>query len=143
MRRVLTCASAMLVAALLPAHAQEVLPARIAVLSPNALALYGQEGYCGSMDTYAKENKEGVLIPSNKRTWFRLRSNSCFGDFSFVPKPGSRYVLQVTTCSVRLFELHAGQRPTSEPLQEEEKRSCLLPWNHGTKEETPRTENVQ
>jgi hypothetical protein len=87
------------------------------------------------MDTYEQTNNEGVLIPAAKRTWVRLLSNSCVGDFSFVPQPGNRYVMKVSTCAVGLFLIHRDRAPTREPLTTEEKRLCLLPWNHGVAEE--------
>ena len=109
---------------------QDVLPARIAVLSPDALLLYGQEGYCGAMSTYEQNNKEGVLVSANRRVWFRARANSSFGDFSFVPDPGGRYVLRVSTLRAELFELVPSKPAAARPLTTEERRSCFLPWNH-------------
>ena len=113
-----------------PATSQEVLPARIAVLSPNAWLLYGQEGYCGAMETYDRDNKQGVLVTANRRVWFRAKTTTHVGDFSFVPEAGRRYVVRVSTRLAELYELVPSMPPVLRPLTTEEKRLCLLPWNH-------------
>ncbi len=82
------------------------------------------------MSTYEKDNKEGVLVSANRRVWFRARTNSTVGDFSFVPEPGGRYVLRVSTWRAELFELVPTKPAALRPLTTEERRSCLLPWNH-------------
>ena len=117
------------------AVAQEQASARLAILGRADVALYGQEGYCGSMESYDKSNTAGVPIAAGQRTWFRLKhQRSCAGDFSFVPEPGQAYVLVAGTpaapCSAGLFRLRRGQLPQGESMDREEARSCLFPWNH-------------
>jgi hypothetical protein len=110
--------------------------ARVVILSPKALALFGQNGYCGSMEEYDQANTTGILIPSNKRLWIRLRSTGCVGDFSFIPQSSARYALQVTSCSVGLYRFESGGPPIPQLLKKEEQLLCLLPWNHKVPDES-------
>jgi hypothetical protein len=125
--------------------AQVAPQARVVVVGSADVALYGQDGYCGSMDSYDKSNTVGVLISAGKRTWFRLKhKRACVGDFSFVPEPGQAYILRAgttsTPCVAEFFRVNPGRQPTREHLHTEEKRSCLLPWNHDwTQESSPTT----
>ena len=122
------------------AHAQDVQKSRLAVVGSADIALYGQEGYCGSMTSYDKSNTSGVLIEARKRTWFRLKhQRDCVGDFSFLPEPGTAYILRAGTqpkpCLAEFFRVNPGREPTREPLRTENSRSCLLPWNYEASQE--------
>lgn len=119
-------------------EAQEA-PSRIVILGAPDIAMMGQDGYCGSMVDYSATGTEGMLVEGGRRTWLRLgRSHSfrikCAGDASFTPQPGKAYVVRFSTppgrCLVELFRMNPGGKPIAESLREEEKRSCLLPWNH-------------
>jgi hypothetical protein len=119
------------------ARADETAKSRVAIIGTADIALYGQQGYCGSMTSYDKSNTEGVLIEGARRTWFRLKhQRDCVGDFSFVPEPGKAYILRAGTpsrhCLAGLYRVNPGAQPTAEPMLAEDRRSCLLPWNHGT-----------
>jgi hypothetical protein len=119
------------------ARADETAKSRVAIIGTADIALYGQQGYCGSMTSYDKSNTEGVLIEGARRTWFRLKhQRDCVGDFSFVPEPGRAYILRAGTpsrhCLAGLYRVNPGAQPTAEPMLAEDRRSCLLPWNHGT-----------
>jgi len=123
------------------AHAQDTEKSRIAIIGSADVSLYGQDGYCGSMTSYDKSNIGGVLIDARKRTWFRLKhQRDCVGDFSFIPQPGQAYIFRAGTadhpCLAEFFRVNPGRQPSREPLHTEEKRSCLLPWNHGANQES-------
>mgnify|MGYP003350823932 FL=1 len=122
-----------------PLQAQGVARARLAIIGGVDMALFGQNGYCGAMETYDKADTGGVLIDAERPLWLRLRwdglfRNKCVGDFSFLPEPGRAYILRLSTperpCRLELFRVNPGQAPTPTPLRGEEHRSCLLPWNH-------------
>ncbi|MCP5283756.1 MAG: hypothetical protein H6933_02535 [Burkholderiaceae bacterium] len=133
----------MLVLCALPTLPEETDQARIAFVAPKIRVFFGQDGYCGAMTSYDSENAGGVLVTSGKRTWFRLRSNGCVGDFSFIPKASGRYVVRASTCTVEAFELTKDNGPVRESLNTEEQRLCLLPWNHGVPNESGKPEPNQ
>lgn len=123
-------------------NAQDAPQARLAIIGSADIALYGQDGYCGKMSSFDKSNTSGVLIDAGRRTWFRLKHRrDCVGDFSFVPEPGHAYILRAgtpsTPCLAEFFRIHRGQEPTREYLHKEERRSCLLPWNHQLEQGLP------
>ena len=109
--------------------------ARIAVVGDWNWLLIGQMGYCGDMTRIGKEAALKILVDGGARTWIRPDVDTgprshCQGDFSFVPEPGNKYVVRFTAdqqrCEIELFRLVAAGDPEREPLQSEERRSCLF-----------------
>jgi hypothetical protein len=111
---------------------------RVAFIGVADVVLYGQQGYCGSMKSYAG-GTVGELIDGAKVVTMRLGTqlapgSRCVGDFSFFAVPATAYVVRIaqprSICTVELYRIVPGGDPVHENLTTEKQRLCLLPWNH-------------
>jgi hypothetical protein len=120
------------------AQAQEPAPKSIiALVGDTDKFNIGQTDFCGDRSDVASPSGKQFRIPSNKRSFFYIRSKfyaqavtyTCEGDYSFKPSPGQLYVIRYTMtdrCVLEMFVSEPGGSPQPMEFQREQSRSCLF-----------------
>jgi hypothetical protein len=113
--------------------------ARVVVVGNSEVAMVGQNGYCGAMTDVQSGDLNGLQVHAEQRVWIRVLAtrgfrDRCVGDFSFVPQGAQTYLVNALVqngyCVINLYLHVPGRNPVHLSLTHEERRSCLMPWNH-------------
>ena len=111
--------------------------ARIAVIGDLDSLTIGQDGYCGQRTSVDPRAWKGIFVGGDERTWFGMKATvrtpmarvDCSGEFSFVPKAGTAYIVRYSLvsegCLFELFRVVPGSDPVKEGLTREEPQVCL------------------